>query len=349
MTQIVTFPGLGWEFTLNRVLFSVGGFNIYWYGALLALGMMLGMLFAFHFAPDFGIDGDRLVDVVVIGTIMALVCARAYYIAFAPFEYDSLWDMLDIRQGGIAIYGSIFGAFFFGGLAARWRKIPLLPLFDLVGMGFLIGQAVGRWGNFVNQEVFGTNTTLPWGMYSQATYQYLASLQQTLAERGVIVDPALPVHPTFLYESLWCLLGLALLFVHMKKRRFHGELFCEYLIWYGVGRFVIEGMRSDTLMLTAHLRVSQVVALVTVVAAAVLWVLGFRRAKEPLTVPLAVQDVKKGKQDGPMAVIPESLPASASHKEFVEATAAMNKRLAERKEETPAEPEETPAPKTEEE
>ena len=325
----VQFPGLGLEFTVDRVALSLGGFNIYWYGVLIALGLVLGMAFAFHFAPDFGLNADRLVDVVAIGTVMGIVCARIAYVAMAPFEYDSLWQMLDIRQGGIAIYGAIIGAFLFGGLAARWRQVPLLPLFDAVGMGFLIGQGIGRWGNFVNQEAFGTNTTLPWGMFSEGTQHYLASVQATLAAQGVTVDPSLPVHPTFLYESLWCLAGFLALFFYMKRRRFNGQLFLLYVIWYGLGRYWIEGLRTDSLLIGGtDLRFSQLVALVSVAAAAVLLVYGLQRSKgRALQVTLAVSDLKKLKQAG-ARFAPESLPASAPHREFAAATADMDRRLA---------------------
>ena len=325
----VQFPGLGLEFTVDRVALSLGGFNIYWYGVLIALGLVLGMAFAFHFAPDFGLNADRLVDVVAIGTVMGIVCARIAYVAMAPFEYDSLWQMLDIRQGGIAIYGAIIGAFLFGGLAARWRQVPLLPLFDAVGMGFLIGQGIGRWGNFVNQEAFGTNTTLPWGMFSEGTQNYLAGVQATLAARGVTVDPSLPVHPTFLYESLWCLAGFLALFFYMKRRRFNGQLFLLYVIWYGLGRYWIEGLRTDSLLIGGtDLRFSQLVALVSVAAAAVLLVYGLQRSKgRALQVTLAVSDLKKLKQAG-ARFAPESLPASAPHREFAAATADMDRRLA---------------------
>ena len=180
MIYHVQFPGLGLDLTVNRVALSIGGFNIYWYGVIIAAGMLLAMLYAFRNAVDCGIDSDRLVDVVAIGTVMAIVCARIYYVAMAPFAYQSIWEMIDIRKGGIAIYGAVLGAFIFGGLAARWRKVPLLPLFDLVSLGFLIGQGIGRWGNFVNQEAFGTNTTLPWGMYSEGTEAYLRSVQVTI-------------------------------------------------------------------------------------------------------------------------------------------------------------------------
>ena len=210
MSFDVQFPGLGLEFTINRVALSIGGFNIYWYGVIIAAGMVLAMLFAFRNADDFGINSDRLIDVILVGAVMAIVCARIYYIVFAPFKYESIWQMIDIRQGGIAIYGAVIGAFVFGGLMAKIRRIPILPLFDLVGICFLIGQGVGRWGNFVNQEAFGSNTTLPWGMYSEGTYNYLLSVQATLAAEGVTVDPTQPVHPTFLYESIWCLAGVVI-------------------------------------------------------------------------------------------------------------------------------------------
>lgn len=329
MEYHVQFPGLGLELTVDRVAVSIGGFNIYWYGVIIAAGMLLAMLYAFHYADDFGINSDRLIDVVLVGAVMAIVCARIYYVAFAPFEYDSLWDMIDIRQGGIAIYGAVIGAFVFGGLMAKIRKIPILPLFDLVGVCFLIGQGVGRWGNFVNQEAFGCNTTLPWGMYSEGTYAYLSGVQSTLAAQGVTVDPAMPVHPTFLYESLWCLAGFVMLTLLLKKRRFNGELFLLYIIWYGLGRFWIEGLRTDALMLTANLRTSQLVALISVAVAAVLLVYGLQKSKgDTLMVPLQVADLKKQAAAGNRFVVDE-LPAGASHKEFATATAEMNRRLAE--------------------
>ena len=328
MVYHVQFPGLGLEFTVDRVALTVGGFNIYWYGILIAAGMLLALLYAFRYAVDFGIDSDRLVDVVAIGTVMAIVCARIYYVAMAPFEYNSVWEMVDIRLGGIAIYGAVIGAFVFGGLAARWRKVPLLPLFDLVALGFLIGQGVGRWGNFFNQEAFGTNTTLPWGMYSEGTEAYLRSVQVTLPA-GVTVDPALPVHPTFLYESIWCLVGFVLLALYVKRRRFHGQIFLLYAIWYGLGRGWIGGLRTGALLIgSTSLRASQVLAWASAAAAFVLLLIGLRRARgKTLQVPLAVQDIRKEQKAGG-GFVPDTLPASASHAEFVAATDAMNERLA---------------------
>ena len=330
MTNLVQFPALGLSLTINRVAISIGGFNIYWYGIILAAGLMGGLLFAFRYGPDFGIDTDRMVDVVVIGTVMAIVCARIYYVAMAPFEYGSVWEMIDLRNGGIAIYGGLIGAFVFGGLACKWRKIPLLQMFDLVAMGFLIGQGIGRWGNFVNQEAFGCNTTLPWGMYSEATKSYLAQNAAKLASEGMTVDPAMPVHPTFLYESIWCLVGFLLLFRFMKKRCFHGEVFLLYAVWYGCGRFWIEGLRTDSLMLSAalNLRASQVVAAVSVLVALALEV-HFRRIyrKKPMSVALAVSDLAayaKAFPDGPCV---RALPISASHADFVQKTKYWNEEI----------------------
>ena len=327
MVYHVQFPGLGWEFTIDRVALSVGGFNIYWYGVIIAVGMLLALLYAFRHAVDFGIDADRLVDVVAIGTVMAIVCARIYYVAMAPFQYQSFWEMVDIRLGGIAIYGAVIGAFVFGGLAAKWRKVPLLPLFDLVALGFLIGQGVGRWGNFVNQEAFGTNTTLPWGMYSEGTEAYLRSVQVTLPA-GVTIDPTLPVHPTFFYESLWCLIGFVALALYVKRRRFHGQIFLLYGIWYGLGRSWIEGLHTDSLLITGtDLRASQVVAFATAFVALLLLVAGLRRTRgQVLRVPLAVRDIRKQARAGDRFSV-DTLPANAPHAEFVAATEAMNRRL----------------------
>ena len=328
MVYHVQFPGLGLSFTINRVALSIGGFNIYWYGVIIAVGMLLALLYAFRNAPDFGIDSDRLVDVVAIGTVMAIVCARIYYVAMAPFQYHSLWEMVDIRLGGIAIYGAVIGAFVFGGLAAKWRKVPLLPLFDLVALGFLIGQGIGRWGNFVNQEAFGTNTTLPWGMYSEGTKAYLQSVQVTLPA-GVTVDPSMPVHPTFLYESIWCLVGFVALALYVKHRKFHGQLFLLYAIWYGLGRGWIEGLRTDSLLIGGTgLRASQLVAYISALAAFCLLLAGLRRARgKTLQVTLAVRDIQKEAKAG-NRFAPDKLPANASHAEFVAATDAMNARLA---------------------
>ena len=252
MSFDVQFPGLGLEFTINRVALSIGGFNIYWYGVIIAAGMVLAMMFAFRNADDFGINSDRLIDVILVGAVMAIVCARIYYIVFAPFKYESIWQMIDIRQGGIAIYGAVIGAFVFGGLMAKIRRIPILPLFDLVGICFLIGQGVGRWGNFMNREAHGSVTD--------------SFFKMGLADAAGNITY---YHPTFLYESVWNLVGFLGLHFYCKKRKFDGEVFLLYVAWYGLGRAWIEGLRTDSLYLfSTGIRVSQLVAAVSFVAAA---------------------------------------------------------------------------------
>ena len=341
MSEVVSFPAIGLELNINRVAFSIGSVPVYWYGILIATGLFLAVLTALWLAPDFGLDADRLMDVVMVGTVCAVICARAYYVIFSPVPYESFAAMLDIRQGGLAIYGGVIGAAVVGALACKWRKLPLLPTFDLVGIGFFIGQCIGRWGNFFNQEAFGCNTTLPWGMYSAQTARYLASQQTVLAQQGVFVDPSAPVHPTFLYESLWCLAGLGLLLWQMKKRKFHGQLALLYVMWYGAGRFWIEGLRTDSLMLpVGGLRVSQLLALVSVVVAAVVFVLALRRSKGVqlmVELPAAQQarqclsqavqaHEKKLKAAGialPELPLTQSLPANASHSQFAAAQAEL--------------------------
>ena len=308
MIYHVSFPGLGWEFTLDRVAFTVFGMPIYWYGVIIATGLLLGMVYAFSRAKRYGVDADRMVDVILIGTVFAIIGGRAYYVATAPFEYGSVWEMLDIRLGGVAIYGAVIGAFLSGLFACKWRKVPVLPMFDLAAPGFLIGQCIGRWGNFINQEAFGTNTTLPWGMYSEGTHNYLASMQATLASQGVTVDPALPVHPTFLYESLWCALGFLLIFLYERRRRFHGEITLLYVMWYGLGRFFIEGVRTDSLMI-GPLRISQVVAAASVLAAFALWlVLRKKYRGKSLVIP---ELPRKDKPEGAGEKEQEAPPAEA--------------------------------------
>ena len=208
-------------------------------------------------------------------------------------------------------------------------------MFDLAAMGFLIGQGCGRWGNFFNQEAFGCNTTLPWGMYSEATHDYLLSSVVT-APKGVAIDPNLPVHPTFLYESIWCFVGLFLLVRYIKKRKFAGDIALRYLIWYGAGRFWIEALRTDSLLLVPSigLRVSQVVAAVAVVGGIIAEVLLTKKYKgKPLMVPLALNTenrtlaAKAKKADPTFRLEPEELAASSPRALFVERTEAYNKTV----------------------
>lgn len=259
MTHHVEFPKLGFQFTVNETAFSIGGFEIRWYGVIIAVGFLLALIYASRSAKKMNIDMNRLIDAVLVGLIGAIVCARLYYVAFYPdnrYYWENPIEILKIHEGGLAIYGGIIGALVFGGIMAKVRKLKVAAVLDLASLGFLIGQCVGRWGNFINQEAFGVATDLPWGMYSDRTEEVVGGA----------------AHPCFLYESLLCLIGFILLhFFTRKLRRYDGQTFLLYIVWYGVSRFFIEGIRTDSLMIPyINLRVSQVLAAVCVAVGLVL-------------------------------------------------------------------------------
>lgn len=277
----VSFPGLGWQFNVSQEIYSftIGGheFSIRWYGLLIALGFLLAVVYAYRRAGEFRISKDAMTDVVLVCTLFAFAGARLYYVIFsedrAAYFSDPL-SILRVWEGGLAIYGGVIGAF----VTALWmcplKKVDTMRMFDLAAPGFLIGQAIGRWGNFFNQEAFGGNTTLPWGM--------TGSIIGSPYANATGYEPTQPVHPTFLYESLWCLLGLLLLHIVSKKAyRFRGQLFSLYIMWYGTGRFFIEQLRTDSLYI-GTMPVSCLVAAVSVVGGLVLYfVLKNRDARSP--------------------------------------------------------------------
>lgn len=261
MTYNVTFPHLGLEFNINPVAFSIGSFHVYWYGIIIAAGFLLALIYASFSCKKMNIDINRLFDVVIVGLIAGVIFARLFYVVFYPG--DKYWknplEIIQIHDGGLAIYGGIIGAVVFGSLMAKLRKLKVTAVLDIAALGFLIGQCVGRWGNFINQEAFGSATELPWGMHSENT--------------AAVVDGN--VHPCFLYESLLCLLGFVLLhFFTRRFRRYDGQTFLLYIVWYGACRFFIEGLRTDSLIIPGTgLRVSQVIAAACVVAGIILLVL----------------------------------------------------------------------------
>ena len=267
MINHVQFPKLGIELTINRVAFSIGGFDIYWYGIIFAFTILAGATMAIYHGKKLGINDDDFIDVIMIGAVCGIIGARAYYVAFAPFKYETLWDMINLRDGGIGIYGGLIAGLISGWFLCKWKKINFLDAADCVFTGFLFGQTFGRWANFMNQEAFGTNTTNIFGMISESTTRYLSRVAPTLAQQGITVDPNMPVHPTFLYESVWCFIGFIILFTHFKKRKFRGEMLCMSWAWYGFGRFFIEGLRTDSLATNGGLRTSQLVAVATVLMA----------------------------------------------------------------------------------
>lgn len=258
----ITFPKLGFAFDVKSTAFTLFGFDVKWYGLIIAIGMLLAVIYCFRRMKDFGLDGDKVIDCVMVGLVGAIVCARLYYVIFNIDQYKDIKSVFSIRNGGLAIYGGLIGAILFGGLMAKKRKVKLLPLLDIASMGFLIGQGIGRWGNFFNHEAFGSNTSLPWGMSSGRIQNYILNHADEIYNRsGIVVDPYVAVHPCFLYESLWCLLGVLLLHLYYKKRKYDGEILLMYSCWYGFERMFVEGLRTDSLYI-GGVRVSQVLAAV---------------------------------------------------------------------------------------
>ena len=258
----------GIHLTVNQVAFTLpfgGGWEIRWYGIIIALGFVLALLYAYKFSKQYNIDLDKALDVVIITVPVAILCARAYYMIFDSDEAFRWSDFLPSGGGfsGLAIYGGVIGAFVCGGLMCYFKKINVLDMFDLASVGFLIGQGVGRWGNFTNQEAFGSPTGSSFfGMTSE-------NVRYTFEELGY--SPNALAHPCFLYESIWCLSGVFLLHKFSKNRKFSGETFLMYGVWYGFGRTIIEGLRTDSLMI-GYLRVSQVLSAALCIICAVLLV-----------------------------------------------------------------------------
>jgi len=269
MKDYIAFPKLGLEFNISDTIaeFKLFGvqFSLKWYGLLIAIGFLLAVIYAMRRAKYFEIDPDAMIDVVLVSALFAFIGARLYYVVFSEdrsYYFSNPANIFKVWEGGLAIYGGIIFAFVTGIWMCRLRKVNTLAMFDIASLGFLIGQSIGRWGNFFNQEAFGTNTELPWGMTgSVISYGYSS-----------LYDTDLPVHPTFLYESLWCALGFLLLHLFSKKAyKYKGQIFSLYIIWYGIGRFFIEGLRTDSLMLGASLRVSQVVAGLSVLGGGIMY------------------------------------------------------------------------------
>lgn len=260
----ILFPGLfgDWEFTISSKAINIGH-GIYWYGLILTFGLVLAAVFCMKQKEKYGISEDNLLDSLIFGIPGGVIGARIFYVIFYLDLYKTADGGFDwkkaiaIWDGGLAIYGAVIAAVIICLILGRKKRFKVLAMTDLIVMGLLIGQAIGRWGNFMNREAFGAETTLPWRMQLTTIY-------------GTPIE----VHPTFLYESLWNVIGLALLvFVVAKGRRFDGENTWFYFLWYGIGRFWIEGLRTDSLYLFQwklfgeYIRVSQAISLIMILVA----------------------------------------------------------------------------------
>lgn len=248
----ISFPNLGIEFNPSPVAFSVFGKEIYWYGIIIAGGFILAVIYAMSRAKQFGLIDDNILDMLFAAVPTAIICARLYYCVFYWELYrDNPVSMLYIWEGGLAIYGGVIGAVLAVLIFCKFSKLPAGPLLDVGGLGLLIGQMVGRWGNFMNREAHGGVTD--------------SFLKMGIADMTGAVEY---YHPTFLYESLWNLVGFILLHVYSKRRKFDGEVFALYVAWYGLGRAWIEGLRTDSLYLFGTgIRVSQLLAVVSFLGA----------------------------------------------------------------------------------
>lgn len=250
----------GINLTLRPVAFSIpigdGHWDIYWYGIIIALGFLLALIYGLKNAKRFGLETDRMLDVVLVVVPVAILCARLYYVIFDGVKLESISDFFGFGDSsgfsGLAIYGGVIGAFLSGAIMCKLRKVNILDMFDIAAIGFLIGQGIGRWGNFVNQEAYGSFTGSSWwGMQSD----------RTIREMGEGL-----VHPCFLYESLWCIAGFFLLNYLSRKRKFSGQIILMYCAWYGFGRAFIELLRTDSLML-GQIKVSSLLSFILCIAA----------------------------------------------------------------------------------
>ncbi|MCR5484887.1 MAG: prolipoprotein diacylglyceryl transferase [Clostridiales bacterium] len=296
----VYFKGLEHVFHVRQVLaeFSLFGheFTIRWYGAIIAFGFILSALYGGRIAYTWKMSLEKMVDVLIYGTFGGIIGARLYYCIFEWSYYGSHpLDIIKIWNGGLAIYGGIIGGLLAAVITCRVRKLDFFNLLDCIGMTLMIGQGIGRWGNFANQEAFGTNTNLPWGMKSALTREYIISHKFELVSRGINMDPDGFVHPTFLYESLWCLLGvLVLYFIGRKFRKFKGQMILCYGVWYGLERAVVEGLRTDSLYM-GSIRVSQLLSAILVVICAAVLIVGFIKTngKKPIGAGIAETTAEK--------------------------------------------------------
>ena len=321
--QHIFFPGLGLEFDLNRVAVILLGRPIYWYGIIIVSGLLLAVFLCSRWGKRYGISEDQIIDLMLFAVPAALVAIRAYYVIFnlSLFQNEdgSLnWGkVLNYGDGGLAIYGAIISSAIVLLIFCRVRKLSFLAFADLGVHGMFIGQLVGRWGNFVNVEAYGGPTALPWRMCGESIARSLYT-QGYVDQAGyqAVLEGALGVHPTFFYESAWNFVGLILVYLMGRRRKFDGQCFLFYVFWYGAGRAWIEGLRTDSLyffgleLFGVPIRVSQLLAAVSALAAGavLLWLVRRGGSPEKLYVNrLAARQAAE--EEAPAAPAEQSAPA----------------------------------------
>lgn len=258
----IDFPNLGLSFNINPVAFSIGAKEIYWYALIILAGFFAGTFFVYFTCEKRGVKKDTVWDVALLGLICGIIGARIYYILFALDEFSHWTEYFQIWNGGLAIYGGIIGAVISTYIYCRVKNLSAPLIFDACAPGLFIGQAIGRFGNFVNCEVYGGETS---------------------SLLGMSINGAAPVHPVFIYESVWNLLGLALLLLLRRGKHSDGQVFCFYIFWYSLGRFFLEGMRDPhyILFLVPNIiGISQAVALLAMAVSAVMFVVFARKTRK---------------------------------------------------------------------
>lgn len=265
MTNVISFPGLGLEFNVNRVAFTILDKDIFWYALIILTGFLLGSTFVACKAKKRGVNPEAIWDIALYGLVFGIIGARLYYVMF-DFESvkGSVLNVFKIWEGGLAIYGGIIAAVITAYVYCKKKELDVLLIFDLCCQGLFIGQSIGRWGNFVNAEVYGKETELLWGMS---------------------INGAPAVHPLFLYESLWNLLGLIIAVNFANRNKIDGRVFFFYILWYSLGRLLLEGMRQTQYILYAVegiVGISQIVAAVGIIVGIVGLVSLSKRAEKTL-------------------------------------------------------------------
>lgn len=266
----VSFPGLGIEpFSFNKVAFTIPigkGIEVRWYGIIIVIGIILAFAYAWYRGKREGVILDDLLDIAIWAIIFGMIGARAYYVLTSLDEYNSFWDAIAIWNGGIAIYGAIIGGALAILVVCHIKKIKWQKVFDMVAPGVMIGQILGRWGNFFNGEAYGA---------TPAESNPLYFLRMGLQKQGW--NSEIFVQPTFLYESVWNLIGFIIINATYKKKKFDGQIFLQYITWYGFGRMFIEGLRQDSLYV-GPFRISQVIGFACFVVGTVLLIINFNKA-----------------------------------------------------------------------
>ncbi len=258
--NIISFPKLGLTMTINNIAFSIGSKPVYWYALIILAGFFAGLAFVYFTCEKRGVKKDNVWDTAIYGLIAGIIGARIFYVIFDHEGFTSWLDVFKIWEGGLAIYGGIIGAAISTLIYCRVKKLNAAAVFDACAPGLLIGQAIGRFGNFMNAEVYGRETALPWGMS---------------------INGGAAVHPLFLYESIWNALGFAFIALFRDKKKSDGQVFCFYILWYSLGRLFLEGMRDSKYILYLipnALGISQLVAaLGIIISVSVLVYLSIRK------------------------------------------------------------------------